>query len=128
MSTKFTNDSIPSLTGRVALVTGGNGGIGFTSVVQLALHGAGKVYLAARNPSKASEAVEKIREKHGEQTAARVEVLQCDLADLDSVRKAAEQVLAKESRLDILLNNAGVMAIPYGLTKQGIELQNGAST
>ncbi|KAJ7182289.1 NAD(P)-binding protein [Mycena crocata] len=95
---------IPDLSGKITLVTGGNTGIGYETVKQLLLKNA-KVYLAARSPEKAAAAIKKL-EQETKRTAI---FLQLDLADLSSVRKAAESYLAQESRLDILFNNGGVM-------------------
>lgn len=62
-----------------------------------------------------------------EEERARISFVHCDLSDLESVKQAVETFKSKETTLNILLNNAGVMALPYSLTKQGIEIQNGES-
>jgi NAD(P)-dependent dehydrogenase (short-subunit alcohol dehydrogenase family) len=85
------------------LVTGGNTGIGYQTVKQLLLKNA-KVYLAARSPERANEAIKRLEEE----TKKSAIFLQLDLADLPSVRKAAESFLAQESRLDLLFNNGCV--------------------
>ncbi|KAJ7501837.1 NAD-P-binding protein [Mycena galericulata] len=114
---------IPDLTGKVTLVTGGNTGIGYETVKQLLLKNA-KVYLAARSPDKAAAAIKRL-EGETKNTAI---FLQLDLADLPSVRKAAESFLAQESRLDLLFNNGGVMISPTDqLTAQGYDLQFGTN-
>jgi len=111
------------LSGKIALVTGGNTGIGYQTVKQLLLKNA-KVYLAARSPEKASEAIKRLQEE----TKKSAIFLQLDLADLPSVRTAAESFLAQESRLDLLFNNGGVMiSPPEMLTAQGHDLQFGTN-
>ncbi|KDN46611.1 short chain dehydrogenase [Tilletiaria anomala UBC 951] len=122
---QWSAEEIPDLTGQVALVTGGNAGIGEASCLELARHGA-KVYLAARSPERAKAALERIKTQDAE-AASRIQHLNLDLADLESVKEAVSEFIAKEKRLHILLNNAGVMALPYSLTKQGLELQNGTN-
>ncbi|KAJ7084581.1 NAD(P)-binding protein [Mycena belliarum] len=114
---------IEDLSGKVVLVTGGNAGIGYETVKQLLLKNA-KVYVAARSPEKAHDAIKRL-EQETKKTAI---FLQLDLADLTSVRKAAETFLAQESKLDILINNAGVMVPPREqLTAQNYDLQFGTN-
>ncbi|KAK5131708.1 hypothetical protein LTR16_000493 [Cryomyces antarcticus] len=116
---KYTSSSLPNLSGKVAIVTGGNTGIGYETARLLAKNGA-KVYLAARSEEKANTAIEKIRSGD---IKGSVEYLPIDLMDLSSVTKAAQAFANKEKRLDILMNNAGIMANPYELTKDGVESQ-----
>ncbi|KAJ7100925.1 NAD(P)-binding protein [Mycena belliarum] len=114
---------MPDLTGKITLVTGGNTGIGYQTVKQLLLKNA-TVYLAARTPDKAAAAIKQLEEE----TKRTAVFLQLDLADLRSVRTAAEVFLAKETRLDILFNNAGVMNCPTSkLTAQNHDLQFGTN-
>ncbi|KAJ7455112.1 NAD-P-binding protein [Mycena latifolia] len=114
---------MPDLSGKITLVTGGNSGIGYQTVKQLLLKNA-KVYLAARSPEKAADAIKRLEEE----TNKTAIFLQLDLADLPSVRKAAETFLAQESRLDILFNNGGVMTSPpEQLTAQNHDLQFGTN-
>lgn len=121
-------DQIPDLTGKVALVTGGNSGLGYISCLELARKNA-KVYMACRNKSKAEEAIKKIKEALKSSTPSSnsdipfIEFIPWDLSVLSSGKSAAEIFLSKENRLDILLNNAGIMATPYELSPEGIELQ-----
>ncbi|CBQ72111.1 related to Oxidoreductase, short-chain dehydrogenase [Sporisorium reilianum SRZ2] len=119
----FKSSDIPDLTGRVAIVTGGNSGLGENSCLELARNGA-KVYMASRTESKAQEAIAKIKQAVPK---ADIHFLQLDLTELAAVRKAADDFLSREKRLDILLNNAGVMATPYTFTKDGLELQVGTN-
>ncbi|KAJ7246107.1 NAD(P)-binding protein [Mycena haematopus] len=114
---------MPDLSGKIVLVTGGNTGIGYETVKQLLVKNA-KVYLAARSAEKAVTAIKRL-EAETKKTAI---FLELDLADLPSVRKAAEAFLAQESRLDLLFNNAGVMiSPPEMLTAQGHDLQFGTN-
>ena len=101
----------------------GNNGLGFASVYQLAKHGA-HVYMGARTPSKAEAAIEKIKE---EVPNANITFLELDLASLESVQLAVETFNSSSDRLDILMNNAGVMALPAGTTKDGFEIQFGTN-
>jgi len=115
----FTLEEIPSLTGRIALVTGGNTGIGEATVRHLAAHGA-RVYMGARSAEKAAKAIEKIKEAH---PAADVRPLIVDHLSLSSVRDAARSFLEQEPRLHLLVNNAGIMGTEYQLSKDGHEAQ-----
>jgi NAD(P)-dependent dehydrogenase (short-subunit alcohol dehydrogenase family) len=115
--------NIPDLSGRVAVVTGGNRGLGLATSRQLAAHGA-TVVIGARNMSRAEAACGAIRE---ETPNAHVEVRPLDLASLASVRSFAEGVLADHPRVDLLFCNAGVMACPEGLTADGLETQIGTN-
>jgi NAD(P)-dependent dehydrogenase (short-subunit alcohol dehydrogenase family) len=110
---------IGDLTGRVALVTGANSGIGYETARALAAHGA-HVILACRDDQKARRARDKME---SELERSSLELLHLDLADLVSVRRAAAAVLADHARLDLLVNNAGVMGTPYRQTADGFELQ-----
>jgi NAD(P)-dependent dehydrogenase (short-subunit alcohol dehydrogenase family) len=112
---------IPDLTGRTAVVTGANGGLGLETTRALAGAGA-TVVMAARNQEKAARAVEDI---HGDVPSAALEVVELDLGSLASVRDAAERILATHEMLDILVNNAGVMGIPEKRTADGFEMQLG---
>ncbi|KAI0029797.1 NAD(P)-binding protein [Vararia minispora EC-137] len=116
-------NDIPDLSGKVVIVTGGNTGVGRETVKPLLAHGA-KVYIAARNEAKTKSAIEDLKKETGKEAVS----LQLDLADLVSVKAAAEEFLSKESKLDILFNNAGVMACPVEqLTKQGFDMQIGTN-
>lgn len=124
MARKWTEADIPDLTGRTALVTGANTGLGFHQARQLARHGA-TVLVAARNREKGRAAVERIT---AEVPADRVELVSLDLADLESVRASAAELTGRLTRLDLLVNNAGVMAVPERrTTAQGFELQFGTN-
>jgi len=115
----WTEADIPDLSGRCALVTGANSGIGFETARMLAEHGA-RVLLACRNETKAEEAIRRIRH-----VAPRADVafVPLDLASLSSVRVTAAQIAVEEPRLDLLINNAGVMALPRSETIDGFETQ-----
>jgi NAD(P)-dependent dehydrogenase (short-subunit alcohol dehydrogenase family) len=116
-------EDIPDLSGRVAVVTGGNGGLGLITCRRLVAHGA-RVVMGARNAAKAEAARSLIR---AETPGADVEIGRLDLASLHSVREFAAGVLAAHPRVDILFNNAGVMAVPEGLTADGFETQFGTN-
>jgi len=114
---------IPPQTGRIAVVTGANTGIGYEAARGLALKGA-HVILACRNPEKGQAAVARIQ---AEKPAGSVEVKTLDLSDLDSVHRFAQDFTSSHARLDLLVNNAGVMIPPFGKTTQGFELQFGTN-
>ena len=123
MATRWTADQIPSQSGRVAVVTGANSGIGHEAALQLARVGA-NVVLACRNAEKGAAAKRKIEEA-APSSVVSVEAL--DLGSLASVRAFAERFVATHDRLDLLLNNAGVMAPPRQMTSDGFELQFGTN-
>ncbi len=116
----WTAADIPDQAGRTALVTGGNAGLGFEVAAGLARAGA-RVLLACRDLDRAADAVDRLRAELG--SAARVEVVQVDLADLGSVRAGAAQVAARTDVLDLFVANAGIMATPLRRTVDGFELQ-----
>jgi NAD(P)-dependent dehydrogenase (short-subunit alcohol dehydrogenase family) len=113
---------IPDLTGQRALVTGATSGLGYQTALELLRHGA-EVVVAARNPEKSARAAAELAAASGREAP---DVVDLDLSDLASVRAAAEQV-TKYDRLDLLVNNAGVMAPPYRQTADGFELQVGTN-
>lgn len=117
----WTPDDIPDLTGRVAVVTGANGGLGLVTTHELAAAGA-HVVMAARDQDKARTAEQQVRARTPE---ASVEVVPLDLGSLASVRAAADQILGAHDRIDLLVNNAGVMAMPERRTADGFEMQFG---
>ena len=117
----WTPADIPDLTGRTAVVTGGNGGLGLVCAHELAAKGA-HVVLAARDQEKARTAEEQI---HARNEDASTEIVPLDLGSLASVASAAERILGRHDRVDILLNNAGVMAMPERRTDDGFEMQFG---
>ncbi len=119
---QYSEANVPDQTGKTALITGANTGIGFEAARVLAARGA-RVLLACRSEDKASDAMQRIRAKHPQ---AVLEFVPLDLASLASVRQAAHQVL-QHSRLDLLINNAGVMVPPKTLTEDGFELQFGVN-
>lgn len=109
--------------GKVAIVTGAGSGLGFETVRALAGKNA-KVVMAVRNTARGREAATRIKK---ECSRADVDVMELDLADLSSVRKFAQDFTKRFSRLDLLINNAGVMVPPYGKTVDGFELQFGTN-
>jgi NAD(P)-dependent dehydrogenase (short-subunit alcohol dehydrogenase family) len=114
----WTTADVPDQTGRTALVTGANSGLGLQTAAVLAEHGA-TVVLACRNPGKAEAAAAAM--------GGRTELLALDLASLDSVRAAAAEAHERFDRLDLLINNAGVMHPPHQRTADGFELQFGTN-
>ena len=120
---KWDQEDIADQSGRVAIVTGATSGIGLETARVLADKGA-RVILAARNGDKGTEAVAAIKRAHPQAT---VSFRQMDLADLKSIDGFADEFKADHDRLDLLINNAGVMVPPYARTEDGFELQFGTN-
>jgi NAD(P)-dependent dehydrogenase (short-subunit alcohol dehydrogenase family) len=121
---KWSAEQIPSQAGKTALVTGANSGIGYQAALELARHGA-HVLLGVRDLSKGEAAAQKI---HGAVSGASVEVAELDMASLASIRSFAEQFAKTGYALDLLINNAGVMALPKReVTADGFERQFGTN-
>ncbi|MEU9038047.1 oxidoreductase [Streptomyces sp. NPDC048352] len=114
---------IPDQSGRTAVVTGANSGIGYVTARELARHGA-SVVLACRSAARGRDAVSRLRR---EVASCDVRFLALDLADLSSVRQFARDFVRHRPALDLLVNNAGVMALPYGRTADGFETQFGVN-
>lgn len=119
----WTKENIQDQTGRTAIITGANIGIGYETALALYEKGA-HVILACRDINKANEAAAQIRLTSDNGT---VDVLHLDLSDFDSVKAAAEAFKSEHQKLDLLINNAGVMVPPASTTKQGFELQFGTN-
>ncbi|OBK55946.1 SDR family NAD(P)-dependent oxidoreductase [Mycobacterium kubicae] len=119
----WTTDDIPDQTGRTAVITGANTGLGFATAAALAARGA-QVVLAVRNLDKGKQAAARITAAN---PGADVELQELDLTSLDSVRAAAAQLRAQHDRIDLLINNAGVMWTPKATTADGFELQFGTN-
>jgi NAD(P)-dependent dehydrogenase (short-subunit alcohol dehydrogenase family) len=120
---KWTAADMPSLQGKIAIVTGANSGLGLHTSIGLAGAGA-TVIMACRDPAKAALALQQVRQAAPGST---VETMMLDLADLQSVSRFAAAFSAQYPRLDILCNNAGVMAVPYAKTRDGFEMQVGTN-
>jgi NAD(P)-dependent dehydrogenase (short-subunit alcohol dehydrogenase family) len=120
---KWTTADIPDQTGRVAVITGANTGLGYETALALAAHGA-HVVLAVRNLDKGKDAISRIT---AQSPQADVALQELDLTSLESIRAAAEQLRADHQRIDLLINNAGVMYPPKETTKDGFEMQFGTN-
>lgn len=118
------DNDIPDLSSKVILVTGGNTGLGKESCLQFAKHHAGHIWLAARTESKAQSAIDEIKKTVPD---AKISFLPLDLTSMQSIGDAAKMFQSKSDRLDLLLNNAGIMAVPVGTTKEGYEIQLGTN-
>jgi NAD(P)-dependent dehydrogenase (short-subunit alcohol dehydrogenase family) len=120
---KWTTTDIPDQTGRIAVITGANTGLGYETATALAAKGA-HVVLAVRNTDKGKDAAARITSAH---QGAAVDVQKLDLTSLDSVRQAADELRSRHDTIDLLINNAGVMMTPKGTTQDGFELQFGTN-
>ncbi|KAF0461269.1 NADP-binding protein [Gigaspora margarita] len=120
---RFSFDNIPDLSGKVAIVTGANTGIGFVTAKELVRKNA-HVFVASRNKDRGEPAVELIKKETKKDA---VEFLQLDLKSLNSVKRAAETFLARNLPLHILVNNAGIGGTPFEKTSDGIQDQFGVN-
>jgi NAD(P)-dependent dehydrogenase (short-subunit alcohol dehydrogenase family) len=120
---KWTAADIPDQTGRTIMITGANSGLGLRSAEALAAKGA-RVLMACRNATKAAAALEGVKAKA---TGPAPEVVALDLSSLASVRECAAGLAEREHHLDVLMNNAGIMAVPKGKTADGFESQMGTN-
>jgi NAD(P)-dependent dehydrogenase (short-subunit alcohol dehydrogenase family) len=121
--TRWTEADVPGQSGRTAVVTGANSGIGFEAARVLAQRGA-SVVLACRDVARGADAAARIT---ASAPGAAITVVALDLASLASVRVTAQEIGARHDRLDLLINNAGVMMTPYATTADGFELQFGTN-
>jgi NAD(P)-dependent dehydrogenase (short-subunit alcohol dehydrogenase family) len=121
MNGKWTAEQIPDLTGKRIIITGGNSGIGYEAAREFSRAGA-EVIMASRDQAKAEAAIESIQK---ELPKAKLVFIHLDLASLESVRQFAAEYQSRYQRLDVLLNNAGIMMVPYGQTEDGFEIQLG---
>ena len=122
-TSNWTADDIPNLSGKTIVVTGGNSGIGYEAAKQFARKGA-DVVVACRDMQKAQAAIASIT---ADQRTASVEAMPLDLASLESVRSFGAAFLVRHKALNVLCNNAGVMALPYRKTADGFEMQFGTN-
>jgi NAD(P)-dependent dehydrogenase (short-subunit alcohol dehydrogenase family) len=123
MSQKWTTADIPDLTGKVIIVTGANCGLGYEDAKEFARKGA-QTIMACRDMAKAQAALDQLKAEIPE---AHAEIMQLDLSSLASVRQFAEDFKGRYQRLDVLVNNAGIMWAPYGKTEDGFESQFGTN-
>ncbi len=121
--TAWTHEDIHDLTGKTIIVTGANSGIGFEAATHLAAKGA-HIVMACRNEQKATHAIKLITQRFDK---AQISFIPLDLADLKSIKAFTETFLKNHDRLDVLINNAGIMAIPKRSTKDGFEMQLGTN-
>jgi NAD(P)-dependent dehydrogenase (short-subunit alcohol dehydrogenase family) len=119
----WTTNDIPDQTGRVAVITGANTGLGYETAAALAAKGA-HVVLAVRNLDKGKDAATLILKRN---PGAEVVLQELDLTSLQSIRAAAEQLRSEHDRIDLLINNAGVAGTPKSTTQDGFELQFGTN-
>lgn len=120
---KWTTNNMPDLTGKVIIVTGANSGIGFEACKDFARKGA-QVVMACRNMQKANDALAELQRAAPN---ANAEIIELDLASQKSVHAFADAFKAKYDRLDVLVNNAGIMMVPFGVTEDGFERQFGTN-
>lgn len=121
--TKWTTADIPDQTGRAAVITGANTGLGYETAAALAAKGA-HVVLAVRNLEKGKEAARGIEQATPD---AQIQIQELDLTSLESIRSATDELRSKHDTIDLLINNAGVMMTPKSTTKDGFELQFGTN-
>ncbi len=124
MNSKWTTtNDMPNLTGKIIIVTGANSGIGFEASKEFSRAGA-QVILACRNMQKGESALAALQ---SHVPTAQAEIMQLDLASQKSIHAFADAFQAKYDQLDVLVNNAGIMQVPYGTTEDGFERQLGTN-
>ncbi|KAF9871798.1 vacuolar protein sorting-associated protein 62 [Colletotrichum karsti] len=116
---------IPDLTGKVIIVTGGNAGLGLETIRQIAKHNPAHIYLAGRSKERGEKAIEALRKEGA--SIAPISYLPLDLSSFDSIKAAVQSFKESSQRLDLLINNAGIMSTPDGLTQEGYEIQFGTN-
>ena len=119
----WTEADIPDLSGKTVVITGANSGLGLMAADALAAKGA-QVVLACRDQAKGRAAEAEIRGRHA---GAKTALMSLDLSSLADIRRFADAVQAAHPRIDVLMNNAGVMALPYRKTADGFEMQFGTN-
>lgn len=122
-SERWTTSDIPDLTGKTAIISGGNSGVGFETAVELARHGATTI-IACRSASRGEAALGRINDAA---PSAQTRLMPLDLGDLASIDAFAEGFTQEYEDLHLLINNAGIMATPYRTTKDGFESQVGTN-
>jgi NAD(P)-dependent dehydrogenase (short-subunit alcohol dehydrogenase family) len=120
---KWTAEEMPDQSGRIAIVTGANSGLGYETTLALARKGA-QVVMACRNLEKGQAALDQVQQQAPN---ARLDLMKLDLASLASIHEFADAYLARYDRLDLLINNAGLMAVPRRETEDGFEMQFGVN-
>lgn len=114
------NKDIPSLADRVILITGGTGGLGAGSIKELSKHSPAHILFTGRNQQKADALIADVKKNDPQ---VKTTFIPCDIASLASVQSAARQILQATSRLDILMLNAGIMAVDAATSQEGYEIQ-----
>ncbi len=122
-NTNWSTENIPNMAGHIIVITGANSGIGFEAAKELTRKGA-HVVMACRSMEKAANALQQLQK---EVAGASAEIMPLDLASLASIHQFADAFKAKYDKLDILINNAGIMMVPYGTTEDGFERQFGTN-
>ena len=121
------NTATANLKGKVVIVTGGATGIGLQTVRELAKMGATVILAARGGPSRLADALAKAKSGLSPSAANGITAMSLDLSSFLSIHSFVQEFLAEHTRLHLLINNAGVMACPYGLTEDGLEMQMGVS-
>jgi NAD(P)-dependent dehydrogenase (short-subunit alcohol dehydrogenase family) len=116
--------TIPSLNSKVLFITGGTAGLGRQTLLSLAAHSPSKIYFSGRSQSSATALLTELKGIHPDVPC---KFIRADLASLSSIKAAAQTFLSQEERLDLFFANAGVMALPPGLTEDGYEVQFGTN-
>ncbi|MCJ1357931.1 MAG: hypothetical protein MMC33_007927 [Icmadophila ericetorum] len=118
---QFALEQVPSLEGKVAVITGGSEGIGYGCTHTLLSHGIKKVFILSVSKDVIDGATDAIRQEMGEDTASKVKWFQCDISDWKRVTKVANEIADSTDRIDILINNAARGIMTFQLTEQGVD-------
>lgn len=118
---KFTLDQVPDLSGKVAVVTGGSGGIGYGATHTMLTKNISKLFIISDSQDRAEDAIDAIRSELGDSIAQKVKWIQCDLSDWKATAETAKKISSETERLDVLINNAGRGIMTFQLEPNGID-------
>lgn len=120
-SQQFALEQVPSLTGKVAIITGGSEGIGYGCSHTMLSHDVKKLFILSVSKEVIDSAVNAVKEEMGQEAADKIVWLQCDLADFKAVKQTADKIASQTDRIDIMVNNAGRGIMTYQLTDYGVD-------
>lgn len=120
-SQQFALEQVPSLSGKVAVITGGSEGIGYACSHTMLAHDIKKIFILSVSKDVIDGAVDAVKEEMGQEAAEKIVWLQCDLSDWKAVKETADKIAKQTDRIDIMINNAGRGIMTYQLTDYGVD-------